>query len=209
MNEMLKKTGLWRGLAGLLLALTMLAIFTTAVLFQYASIINQTFNIQTSVWETVEYPEGEEPDTTYHKSTFGEINAENLTKLENAAYEQTENEAREGSVLLKNEKVGEEPALPLAADERKVTLFGHGRVRPALPHFRGLHASHHQQSRAGRRSPPRAHRRGVRDKRGALRRLRLGQRDLHAGLFLQRRRADRLLPARTKARTPGITTSRS
>lgn len=130
MNEMLKKTGLWRGLAGLLLALTMLAIFTTAVLFQYASIINQTFNIQTSVWEKVEYPEGEEPDTTYHKSTFGEINAENLTKLENAAYEQTENEAREGSVLLKNEKVGEEPALPLAADERKVTLFGHAASDP-------------------------------------------------------------------------------
>ena len=41
-KTMLKKTGLWRGLAGLLLALTMLAIFTTAVLFQYASVINQT-----------------------------------------------------------------------------------------------------------------------------------------------------------------------
>ena len=129
-KTMLKKTGLWRGLAGLLLALTMLAIFTTAVLFQYASVINQTFGISTSVWETVEYPEGEAPDTEYYKSTFGEINAENLTKLEEAAYAHTEQEAEEGAVLLKNDDVGGSPALPLAEGERKVTLFGHAAYDP-------------------------------------------------------------------------------
>ena len=130
MNEMLKKTNLWRGLAGLLVALTMLVIFMTVVLFQYASVINKTFGIQTSFWETIEYPEGEEPDTEYYKSTFGEINAENLTKLEEAAYAHTEAEAEEGAVLLKNEDVGGKPALPLAGSERKVTLFGYASYEP-------------------------------------------------------------------------------
>ena len=158
---MLKKTGLWRGLAGLLLALTMLAIFTTAVLFQYASVINQTFGISTSVWETVEYPEGEAPDTEYYKSTFGEINAENLTKLEEAAYAHTEQEAEEGAVLLKNDDVGGSPALPLAEGERKVTLFGHAAYDPLYRTNAACTRVIDNNPRAGSEPRQSAHRRGL------------------------------------------------
>lgn len=124
---MLKKTGLWRGLAGLFVAVMMLAVFATVVLFGYAPVINGALGVQTSVPVNVG-DSGE--DTEYYESTFGAINAENLVKLEDAAYAQTVTEAEEGVVLLKNGDVGGEPALPLKSDERKVSLFGRAAYSP-------------------------------------------------------------------------------
>lgn len=70
---------------------------------------------------------GNDMDTQYYKSEFGERNAENLAALKEALVAQGVSEMEEGAVLLKNDN----NALPLAADERSVTLFGrHSTVNP-------------------------------------------------------------------------------
>lgn len=126
---MFKNTKLWRGLSGLFVALLALVIFATAVLFQYASVINTTFKIETSVIEKKENADG--VDTEYYKSDFGAINAENLTKLEAAAEAQTVREAEEGAVLLKNELVDGKAALPIdVQSEKRVSLFGRASYKP-------------------------------------------------------------------------------
>lgn len=124
---MFKKTKLWRGLTGLFAGLAAFVIFATLVLFQYASVINKTFNIETSKTEGG----GSAGDTEYYKSDFGEINAENLRKVEAAAEAQTVTEAEEGAVLLKNDLVNGEPALPLSTGSKnKVSLFGRATYAP-------------------------------------------------------------------------------
>lgn len=126
---MFKKTGLWRGLAGLFSGLMILIIFATMILFDYAPIINNAFNIKTS--DTINGESAE--DTDYYKSTIGDgqLNAENLKTLIAATEEQTVKEAEEGAVLLKNDAVNGTPALPLdVGNERKVSLFGRACYSP-------------------------------------------------------------------------------
>ena len=83
---MFKKVNLWRGLAGLCSAVMVFAIFATVALMDYASTINTYFGILTS--KTVER-EGGGGEGEIFKSTFGPLNAENLEKLQEAAWEQT------------------------------------------------------------------------------------------------------------------------
>lgn len=67
-----------------------------------------------------------EADTEYYKSAYGELSADNLERLRKDAYAQVEQEAAEGTVLLKNEN----GALPLSEGERQVSLFGRATVDP-------------------------------------------------------------------------------
>lgn len=123
---MFKKVALWRGLAGLFCAVMVLTIFATIVLMSNSATINQQFGIATSKTVESDTGGGENIDSEYYKSTFGELNTANLKKLEEAAYEQTVREAEEGAVLLKNDQ----NALPLKSDERRVTLFGQAAFKP-------------------------------------------------------------------------------
>lgn len=121
------KKKLWRGLVGLFAALAMFMVFATLILFQYASVINTTFNIQTSI----KVPGSSEGDKEYYKSDFGEISPENLKKVEAAAEAQATKEEEEGAVLLKNGTVNGKPALPLNPQtEGKVSLFGRAAYSP-------------------------------------------------------------------------------
>lgn len=123
---MFKKVALWRGLAGLFLAIMMLAIFASLILTDRSGEINKFFNVATSEEIVLDPEEAAKVDSEYFKSTFGALNAENLGKLEAAAYAQTVKEAEEGAVLLKNEN----GALPLKPDETKVSLFGQASYAP-------------------------------------------------------------------------------
>lgn len=118
----MNKKKLWTGLSALLSSVLTVAVAATCCAFSYASVINSRFGIQTTVVTT---PEGEE-DLVYYESEFGEMNAENQTKLIAATKEQGINEMKEGAVLLKNEG----NALPLAESERRITVFGHACVDP-------------------------------------------------------------------------------
>jgi len=95
----------------------------TGCALSYADLLNSMLGIETT---KIELPDGLAEDTVYFKSEFGEMNAENQAKLLEAAREQSVNEMREGAVLLRNEN----GALPLASDERRVTIFGRACVDP-------------------------------------------------------------------------------
>lgn len=134
-----KKTfNLWRGLAALFIALLMITVCITAVANSYASRINSFLNLRsTKLVET----SGEPLPSDYYKSSFAkDINnptMEELNNLKKTADAFVKQEAAEGAVLLKNDDVGDKPALPLASSERNVTLFGHSTVNPCYKPFSG------------------------------------------------------------------------
>ena len=109
----------------------MASVFSTLLIFSlvgrstmmsYAGTVNQALGIQTS---RIINPGGEEgPD--YFQSSYGELTPENLQLLIADTYEEAMQEEAEGAVLLQNEG----GALPLAENERSVTLFGHAVVQP-------------------------------------------------------------------------------
>lgn len=113
LKEFCQKTvKLWRGLT-LILSL-LLAIFVVLVDMgnRYEGFINDALGTQA--------PTTEGDGEVRYKSKFGELTAENSKKLieeENAFNIQA---MEEGAVMLRNEN----NALPLKADERKITLFG-------------------------------------------------------------------------------------
>lgn len=108
-----KKTfKLWRGLT-LVLAL-LLSIFVVLVDMgnRYEGFINDALGTQApSTGGTAE---------AKYKSQFGELNSENSKKLIEAENEFNIQAMEEGAVMLRNEK----NALPLADNERRITLFG-------------------------------------------------------------------------------------
>lgn len=110
---------LWRGLAvvfGLLLAVF---IVLTNLAYRYAGFVNDFFGI---VPPTIDA----EGDTLRYASKYGDMNAENNAKLiaDENAFNITAME--EGAVLVRNEN----NALPLAANERRITIFGNSAADP-------------------------------------------------------------------------------
>lgn len=122
----MKKIRFRTGLTSILAFLLVLAILGTSCAMSYDSVINGALGIQVSKVVEVEAPEGEEVDTTYYKSAYGELNKTNIKKLKEDSYAHAVQEQEEGTVLLYNK----DNALPLAADEVQVTLFGHAVVDP-------------------------------------------------------------------------------
>ncbi len=98
-------------------------ILLMALIFLTLTVINKTFDSKTSKIMPVK---NKQIDNQYYKSDYGELNDENLQLLIEDTHTQTIQEATEGSVLLKNDN----KSLPLANDERNVTLFGHATAEP-------------------------------------------------------------------------------
>lgn len=119
----MKHSRLWTGLSSLCSSLLVLSLVGMDCMMGYAGTVNQALGIRTS--EIVNEGDAGE-DTTYYESSYGELNAENLQKLIEDTYAQAVQEEAEGAVLLKNEK----EALPLSAQETRVTLFGHAVAQP-------------------------------------------------------------------------------
>lgn len=123
----MKKVKLWRGLTSLMAVLLAFVLVMTNVAWGYESLINSALNVATR--KAVESETTTSADTTYYKSDYGDAN--NLTLDDLARLNADEDdfmvqELEEGAVLLKNDN----GALPLAADERKVTLFGSASAKP-------------------------------------------------------------------------------
>lgn len=139
-KDILKKIS--RGLAAVFATVLSIGIGCTVLLYQWEPLVNEKLGI--TVGNTV-VGGNENVDTVYYKSSFGDISAmykSNPTDAEKAALEETQNkllaaekafairEQEEGSVLLKNEIVDGVNALPLANEERNVTLFGNASGHP-------------------------------------------------------------------------------
>lgn len=120
----MKKIRRWTGVSCVLAFLLCLSIFGTTCAMSYASVVNGVLGITVS--KVVDAEVDETIDTEYYKSAYGELNAANLKLLKEDTYAQAVQEQEEGTVLLRNEN----GALPLAAEERNVTLFGHAVVQP-------------------------------------------------------------------------------
>lgn len=119
----MRRQTIWRGLASAGSLVMILSLFGSSLAFNYTGAINSALGVQTSKM----VDEGDSGDTTYYKSEFGEFNEENQARLIEATFEQNIAEMEEGAVLLRNR----DGALPLASNERKVTLFGHASYDPA------------------------------------------------------------------------------
>ncbi len=120
----MKKIRLRTGMSCIMAFMLCFSIFGTTCAISYDSVVNGVLGISVSKVVTVETDE--DIDTNYYKSVYGELNAANLKLLKTDTYDQAVQEQEEGTVLLKNKN----NALPLAADERRVTLFGHAVVQP-------------------------------------------------------------------------------
>ena len=119
----MNKTKLMRGVVAAVCCVLVLLIAFTSTLFLYKDAVNSYLGVTASSGVA---DAGE--DTIYYESEFGAFNDENLQKLIDATYEQTTQEMEEGAVLLKNEG----GALPLAQDERSITIFGSSSVNPVI-----------------------------------------------------------------------------
>ncbi len=106
------KSSIWRGVTALLMLLFVVSIFGGIVANANAGGINNFLGISSA---TTPSGEGE----TRFESSYGELSDENLAKLIADEMEYATQQLEEGSVLLMNNG-----ALPLADDERNVTLFG-------------------------------------------------------------------------------------
>ena len=137
-----KAKRLFGGLAAILAALLTLGIGCTSLMFQWEMQVNAALGI--TVDNTVSGGD-DSIDTVYYKSSFGDISAlykSNPTQAEKEALAKAQTdliaaekafairEQEEGSVLLKNKQIGAAAALPLAEDERSVTLFGNASGNP-------------------------------------------------------------------------------
>lgn len=121
---MVKNYRLWRVLASVFSFLLIVSICGTLVAMQ--NFDNICASLGTPSSKIVVREDAEEVDSEYYKSAYGELSDANLNRLRNDAYKQVENEAAEGTVLLRNEN----GALPLNSSERSVSLFGRATVDP-------------------------------------------------------------------------------
>ncbi|WP_236029149.1 beta-glucosidase [Bifidobacterium miconisargentati] len=111
---------LWRGLTSVAATLLVFGVCGTQTALTYTGTINSALGTST----TKIVNNGDAGDTDYYKSSYGDLNAENLQKLIADTYDEAVQEQEEGSVLLRNEN----NALPMKAGS--VTLFGHAVVQP-------------------------------------------------------------------------------
>ena len=118
---MAKRSKLWLGLSSVLTFLLVTCAFVTdiAVNEGYDGFINDALGLKPPTNST-------NNDENTYKSAYGDINAENARKLIADENDHNIRVMEEGAVLLKNEG----NALPLAATEKKITLFGNSVADP-------------------------------------------------------------------------------
>lgn len=113
-----KRTGLWRGLASTFAVLAALAVCMTQLLMSWSGQVNVFLNVTA--------PASTAGDAgARYRSDYG-LNDQGLAKMLAASDKHDTQTMEEGSVLLKNNK----SALPLAKNERSVTLFGRAVADP-------------------------------------------------------------------------------
>lgn len=109
---------LWRGLTAVLGVLLAIGIFLSTLLFDWAGQVNAVLG--------VELPTVSVDDETLYYDTGYELSDEGLAQMLADSDAHDIRTMEEGSVLLKND----DAALPLAVNERSVTLFGRAVADP-------------------------------------------------------------------------------
>lgn len=109
-----KKISLWRGLSAVMAFLFILSIFGGQVANANAGGINNFLGLSGNKIEPT-------AGNAVYVSDYGDLTSENLAKLIADEMEYCIQQLEEGSVLLSNNG-----ALPLATEERNITLFGRG-----------------------------------------------------------------------------------
>ena len=116
---MKRKAAVFRGLAAIMAFLMLATVTASTLTFQYAGVINEHLNAQTT--KVIQVAEGETTNTDYYTSEYGTdyYNKSQANLVELAASSENIHQVEEGTVLLRNEN----HALPLTVDER-ITIFG-------------------------------------------------------------------------------------
>ena len=128
----MNKRNLLRGFTSACAACLALSIVMTNTALGYASMLNSALGTTTGEFVPVE---GEE-SPVFYASDYGDVNnltQENLDALLADEDAFVELEMEEGAVLLRNEN----DALPLASDERRITLFGSTSAEPIYKNSSG------------------------------------------------------------------------
>lgn len=118
MQKLFKKVKLWRGLTAVMCVVLAIGIFLTALLFSWAGIVNTFLGVEVPTVDTG-------GDTMYYNVGY-EMSSAGLKQMLADSDKHDIQTMEEGSVLLKNDG----NALPLASNERKVTLFGRAVADP-------------------------------------------------------------------------------
>ena len=128
----MRKSNVLRGLTSVTAAVLAFAVVMTNTAMGYASMLNTSLGTATGKFVD---KSGEEPPV-YYASDYGDVNnltQEDLEKLQADEEAFIEEEMEEGAVLLRNQ----ENTLPLAEDERNITLFGYTSAHPLYKNSSG------------------------------------------------------------------------
>lgn len=120
-----KKMKRWRGCSGILSSVLIVAVSMSMVAFSIDGSVNAALGIKS----TKLVNEESDGDTAYFKSDYGDVvnpTKEDVAKLTADEDAFVISEMEGAAVLLRNEG----NCLPLAENERKITLFGHACVQP-------------------------------------------------------------------------------
>ena len=117
------KPKLWLGLSTVGILVTTLLLAGRQLAEVNAGLINDVLGLSTQKIGTIDSAEVE---GSAYKDANGSLSDKGWYHMVADAYDWCEQAVEQGSVLLKNEKVGDNPALPLQKDERKVSLIGQG-----------------------------------------------------------------------------------
>ena len=110
----MKKSKLWLGLSSVGILLTTMFLAITSITDEYKMLINDLLGIKN--------PYSDSALSSYAKD--GKLTDEGCMELIKDSYDFCVQEEREGSVLLKNKDESGNPVLPLAENERSITIFG-------------------------------------------------------------------------------------
>ena len=128
----MRKSNVLRGLTSVTAAVLAFAVVMTNTAMGYASMLNTSLGTATGKFVD---KSGEEPPV-YYASDYGDVNnltQEDLEKLQADEEAFIEEEMEEGAVLLRNQ----ENTLPLAENERNITLFGYTSAHPLYKNSSG------------------------------------------------------------------------
>ena len=113
------KPKLWLGLAGTGVALLTLVLAAQQIANMNAGLINDALGLSTKKIEKIE---SDEVEGSAYAEEDGSLSNKGWKKMIQESYKFCEEAVEQGSVLFKNDN----DAIPLKANERKVTLFGRG-----------------------------------------------------------------------------------
>ncbi|NLB49075.1 MAG: hypothetical protein GX813_04495 [Erysipelotrichia bacterium] len=123
MAKLIAKPKLWMGLATVSLLVTTLMFSGQQLTNVYAGLINDVLGLSTTKVGSLE---GDVVEGSAYKDSTGSLSDEGWSRMIADSYKFCEEAVEQGAVLLKNSEKDGKPVLPLAEDERNVSLLGRG-----------------------------------------------------------------------------------